>query len=128
MVNSVFLIAVTVVAAAGLASCSIPPRLESAANSTVPATATFLGTRCDRPQTIFPASMRNRMPAQPVRTTLRFEVRPSGDVGVVEVTTSSKFKPLDDAAIDAIRKMKCAPMESASMPILLQTWYEFRSE
>ena len=69
--------------------------------------------------------MVSRMPAKPVRTTLRFEVRPSGEVGVVEVQKSSGFKPLDDAALDAIRKMKCAPVESASAPVVLQTWYEF---
>lgn len=109
----------------GQASCSTAPRLESAANSTVPSSPTFAGTRCDRPLTIFPASMVSRMPAKPVRTTLRFEVRPSGEVGAVEVQKSSGFKPLDDAALDAIRKMKCAPVESASAPVLLQTWYEF---
>lgn len=43
----------------------------------------------------------------------------------MEVQKSSGFKPLDDAALDAIRKMKCAPVESASAPVLLQTSYEF---
>lgn len=111
--------------ASTLVGCTIPPRMESEQNSTVPA-KDAPERKCDRPATDFPRAALSKLGSAPVRTTLRFELLATGQVGTVNVKTSSGQKILDDAAVKAIGKMKCAPLTTSTQTVWLETWYEFK--
>ena len=116
-----------VVIALALSGCATPPQLEAARNSTVPASGAP-ERKCDRPTTDFPRSALSTVGAAPVRTTLRFALLSTGLVGAVNVKISSGQKVLDDAAVKAIGKMKCAPLTTSDQTVWLETWYEFKVE
>ena len=115
------------VLASALVGCAASPPMESAKNSTVPA-RDAPERKCDRPATDFPRGALSTLGSTPVRTTLRFELLATGQVGVVNVKTSSGKKVLDDAAVKAIGRMKCAPLATSGPSVWLETWYEFKVE
>lgn len=107
-----------------LAGCSMSSRMEPPPLSTISAKGAP-ERKCDRPATAVPREALYKLQTTPVRTTLRFEVLPAGKVGTVNVKESSGNRVLDDAAVRAITKLQCAPVDS-EQPIWLETWYEFK--
>lgn len=111
--------------AVALAGCATSSLVESPANSTIKRTGAA-ERNCDRPTTVLTRESLPLLRSTPVRTTLRFEVAATGEVGTVTVKTSSGQKVLDDAAVAAIKKMKCTPLQAGSPSVLLESWYEFQ--
>ena len=118
---STLLIGLTVVA------CSTSNQQESAANSTI-SSKDAPDRKCDRPTLAFPKQAMSVSRSKPVRTTLRFELLATGQVGTVNVKSSSGDKVLDDAAVDATLKIKCTPLPPSTPSVWLETWYEFKAE
>src|ERR1039457_4326394 len=117
---STFLISLTFVA------CSTSNQQESAANITISSKGSP-DRKCDRPTLEFPKQAMSPSRSKPVRTRLQFELLASGQVGTVNVKSSSGDKVLDDAAVDAARQIKCTPLPPSTPSVWLETWYEFKA-
>jgi TonB family protein len=113
-----------VMIASTLVGCAT--QLEPAAKSTIPANRDAPERKCDRPTTMFPSLALSKIGPTPVRTTVRFELLASGQVGDVKIKESSGHKVLDDAAVTAAFKMKCTPLGASEKSEWLETWYEFK--